>query len=516
MKSSVVALVILDGFGLRTDTYYNAISLARKPTIEGLLRSCPNIPIDGSGPAVGLPLGQMGNSEVGHLNIGAGRVVYQDITLIDKKISDGEFYANPALAPAMKALKSRGGAMHILGLVSDGCVHSSMNHLRALIHMAAMFKLPQVYLHAFTDGRDTSPTSGVGFLTTAMEYFREFGVGKLSTVVGRYYAMDRDRRWERTELAYNAMVGGQGECVFDALAAVRANYGKGITDEFLPPLIINDGAGSNQFISRGDLVVGLNFRADRMRQLCYFLTGSPLQNAPSPSAIDIDLVTMTNYDSKLSAARVAFPPREMAGILGEVVSQHGLKQLRMAETEKYPHVTFFFNGGVKVAFPGEDRILIPSPKVPTYDLQPEMSSVAVTDELCARILSRQYQFIVLNYANCDMVGHTGSLPATIAAVEAVDTGLGRVLAALEDVGGDALITADHGNAEQMWDYETNGPHTAHTTNLVPLIFFGPNKYRFTHPHHGGVLADLAPTILDLLGVPAPKEMTGKSFASSAR
>lgn len=507
-------LVVLDGLGLRADAHYNAVSAANTPTLERLFRECPNIPIDGSGLAVGLPPGQMGNSEVGHLNLGAGRVVYQDITLIDKEISEGGFFSNPRLTSACSALKSRGGALHLMGLVSDGCVHSSLNHIRALIKHAALHKLPEVYLHAFTDGRDTSPKSGIGYLRACESYFKEFNVGKLATVMGRYWAMDRDRRWERTQKAYDAMVNGKGEQSADIFADVQRRYDKNETDEFLEPFVIEQPAGVSARIKSGDLVIGFNFRADRMRQICYYLSGSGLKGAPAPEALGVDLLSMTNYDSELGAATVLYPPRPMENILGAVVAEAGLKQLRISETEKYPHVTFFFNGGREEPYEGENRELIQSPKVPTYDLQPEMSLPEVTRVLCESIREKKYDLIVLNYANCDMVGHTGSLEAATKAVEAVDSGLAQVLAALDEVGGDALITADHGNAEQMYDPKTDGPHTAHTTNLVPLIFYGPNKLRFANPRRGGVLADIAPTLLELLGIAKPAEMTGESFSGA--
>lgn len=512
--SKTVLLVILDGFGLRTEVDFNAVSSASKPTLTRLLRNCPNIPIDGSGLAVGLPAGQMGNSEVGHLNIGAGRIVYQDITLIDQEIASGSFFSNPRLCAAISALKSRGGALHLLGLVSDGRVHSSLDHLQALLRMAGMSKLPDVFLHAFTDGRDTPPESGVGHLETALGYMREFGIGRLATVIGRYWAMDRDRRWDRVDLAYKALVAGEGQRADDLIAAVKQRYQNGETDEFLKPLIANHPDAVNPRIKSGDLVICFNFRSDRMREICYYLTGSSLKEAPSPEALGVDLLTMTNYDSQLSAATVLYPPRPMSGLLGEVLAENGLSQLRISETEKYAHVTFFFNGGREEPFAGEDRELIPSPQVATYDLQPEMSIGALTEKLIKKLKSEKYDVVILNYANCDMVGHTGSLEAAIKAVEAVDHSLGQVLQALDEIGGDALITSDHGNAEQMFDSVSDGPHTAHTTNLVPLIFYGPNQARFSSPRPGGVLADIAPTILDLLGVDKPAEMSGETFARS--
>ncbi|MFQ5606406.1 MAG: 2,3-bisphosphoglycerate-independent phosphoglycerate mutase [Candidatus Zixiibacteriota bacterium] len=507
----MVLLAILDGLGLRADSRSNAVASARTPTLERLFKSCPNVPIDGSAEAVGLPAGQMGNSEVGHLNLGAGRVVYQDITLIDKEISEGKFFSHPALCASMKALKSRGGALHLLGLVSDGCVHSSLNHLQALIKLSAMFKLPEVCIHAFTDGRDTPPTSGAGYLETVQGFLEDFGVGRLATVMGRYWVMDRDRRWERTTLAYDALVSAEGRRTSDIFDSLQECYGAGETDEFLKPFIVNQPDGADARIKARDLVVCFNFRADRMRQICYFLTGSALKQAPSPEALGIELLTMTNYDRELEATTVLYPPRRLSNILGQTISECGLKQLRIAETEKYPHVTFFFNGGVEQPFDGEDRTLVPSPKVATYDLKPEMSIVEVTDRLCESIRSNSYDVVILNYANPDMVGHTGSLKAATLAVEAVDKNLARTLQALDDVGGDALITADHGNCEKMYDEKSGGPHTAHTTNLVPLIFYGPNRELFVSPRTGGVLADIAPTILELLGIELPAEMTGRSF-----
>ncbi len=510
-KSSVVLLAILDGFGLRADSHMNAVSAADTPTLNHLFETCPNIPIDGSGFAVGLPAGQMGNSEVGHLNLGAGRVVYQDITLIDKEIAAGGFFSNPKLCAALSAVKARSGAVHLLGLVSDGCVHSSLNHIKALVRMTAMYKAPELYLHAFTDGRDTPPKSGAGYLREVNGYFEEFGLGKIASVQGRYWGMDRDKRWDRIQLGYDALVKGQGEQTADFVGSVEARYEAGETDEFLKPLVA-EASDSNSRIKSGDLVICFNFRADRMREICYYLTGSNLKGAPAPDAVGIDLLTMTNYDSELTSATVLYPPRAHKNILGEVIAANGMRQLRIAETEKYPHVTFFFNGGSETPFAGEDRVLIQSPNVATYDLQPEMSIAEVREKLCERILSRKYDVIILNFANCDMVGHTGSLSAATKAVEAVDGALGEVLKALDEVGGDALITADHGNAEQMYDPTTKGPFTAHTTNLVPLIFYGPNKAHFVNPRQGGVLADISPTILDLLGIEKPQEMSGESFS----
>lgn len=510
--SKMVLLAILDGFGLRTESENNAVVQAKTPTLQRLLKTCPNVPIDGSGVAVGLPPGQMGNSEVGHMNIGAGRVVCQHVTRIDGAIADGSFFSHSALCASLKALKSRGAALHLLGLTSDGGVHSSLEHVRALLKLSAMMKLPEVYVHAFTDGRDTPPNSALKYLQSIQGFFDEYGLGNLASVMGRYWAMDRDRRWERTQVAYDTLVSGRGRRTDDILESVRSCYDSGETDEFIKPLTINQPEGVNAKIKKGDLVICFNFRADRMRQICYYLTGSALRECSPPEAIGIDLLTMTEYDNELSCATVLYSRKPLKNLLGEVISDAGLKQLRISETEKYSHVTYFFNGGHQKPFAGEERIMIASPKVATYDIKPEMSIVEVTDTLCEKIRSRAYDVIILNYANPDMVGHTGELEAAIQAVEAVDENLARALEALDEVGGDALITSDHGNCEFMFDPNTNGPHTAHTTNLVPLIFYGPNKGRFESPRTGGVLADIAPTILELLGITQPAEMTGESFA----
>lgn len=508
----MVLLAILDGLGLRTDSENNAAAQARTPTLERLLRTCPNVPIDGSGLAVGLPAGQMGNSEVGHMNIGAGRAVRQHVTRINEAISDGSFFSHSALCASLKALKSRGGALHLLGLTSDGGVHSLLEHLRALLKLSAMMKLPEVYVHAFTDGRDTPPNSALKYLKTVQGFFGEFGLGRLASVMGRYWAMDRDRRWERTQIAYDSLVFGQGRPTDDIFATLQACYDSGETDEFIKPLALSQPEGVNAKIKKGDLVVCFNFRADRMRQICYYLIGSALRGASPPEALGVDLLTLTKYDTQMSAATVLYTREPLSNLFGEVISNEGLKQLRISETEKYSHVTYFFNGGIQKPFAGEERIMIASPKVATYDLKPEMSIVEVTNTLCQKIRSRAYDVIILNYANPDMVGHTGSLEAATRAVEAVDENLSRALDALDEVGGDALITSDHGNCEFMFDPITRGPHTAHTTNLVPLIFYGPNKERFSSPRTGGILADIAPTILELLGIARPAEMTGKSFA----
>jgi len=506
-------LCIMDGFGLRPEADNNAVIAARKPNLIRILKQCPNVPIQGSGLAVGLPEGQMGNSEVGHLNFGAGRVVYQDMTKIDKAIAEGDFFKNPVLLDGVTHVRKTGGAVHLFGLISDGCVHSSLEHLKALVRLLKENRIEKVYLHAFMDGRDTSPTSGAGYLKQITDFFKETGLGRVATVMGRYYGMDRDRRWDRTELAYRAIVHKQGKAADDPIAAIKASYDEGVTDEFILPVVMTPDGADDGRLESGDVALFFNFRADRVRQLSYLFAGWTPDGAPDhPDNPKVYLITMTNYDKDLAEAHIAFPPTRMKNIFGEVLARAGLKQLRIAETEKYAHVTYFFNGGVEQPFDNEDRVMIPSPKVATYDLQPEMSSVAVADETVKRILSRKYDVIVLNFANCDMVGHSGILAAAVKAVEAVDAAVGKVIAAVEEVGGQAIITADHGNAEKMYDPITHGPHTAHTTNPVPCIFYDStgriNDYRL---RHGGILADVAPTILQYLGIDQPPEMTGRSL-----
>ncbi len=503
----------MDGFGLREATPDNAIAAADKPTYDWLIEHCPHTKIDGSGLAVGLPQGQMGNSEVGHLNLGAGRVVYQEITRIDKAIEDGSFFENDVLNTAMERVASEGKAVHLFGLVSDGCVHSSLEHLYALVRLAKQKNVTNLYLHAFMDGRDTPPTSGRDYLAQVMKKFEEIGVGAVSTVCGRYYGMDRDKRWERTERAYRAIVYGEGIKTTDPLKAIEDSYANDITDEFIEPIVVELGSPEIGRLRNRDVALFFNFRADRVRQLSYMLLGYDIEGHNHPDNPKVELITMTNYDAKMFEAKVVFHPLKLKNILGEILSKHGLKQLRTAETEKYAHVTFFFNGGTEKPFPGEDRDLIPSPKVATYDLKPEMSSVEVTDNAVKKINSGKYDVIVLNYANCDMVGHTGIFEAAKKAVEAVDRGLGRLIEAVKKQNGVAIITADHGNAEMMIDPATGGPWTAHTTNLVPCILYDPSGTLGENIslREGGVLADIAPTILDILKLEQPKEMTGKSL-----
>ena len=499
-----LALIILDGFGCREETKGNAIAAARTPHLDHLMASCPHTRIGASGMDVGLPDGQMGNSEVGHTNIGAGRIVYQELTRITKSFDEGEALGNPALTAAMENARRPGQALHLMGLLSDGGVHSHIRHLYGLMEMARRFAVERVYLHCFMDGRDVPPTSGIEFIAALQQKIKELGLGQIATVSGRYYAMDRDNRWERVKLAYDAIVNGDGNKGPDPVAVMQKSYDAGVTDEFIVPTVVTEGAG----IKAGDSVIFFNFRPDRARELTRTLVDPDFAGFEREKGFfPLTYICMTQYDATMPNVEVAYRPESLANTLGEYLSRLGKTQLRIAETEKYAHVTFFFNGGVEAPYEGEDRVLIPSPKVATYDLQPEMSAYAVTDEAVRRIESGRYDVIILNYANCDMVGHTGVFEAAVKAVEAVDTCLGRLLAALEKAGGRAFLTADHGNADQMAD-ENGAPFTAHTTNPVPFVAigFGDVKLR-----SGGRLADIAPTMLQAMGLPQPEEMTGRSL-----
>ncbi|GAA5187158.1 2,3-bisphosphoglycerate-independent phosphoglycerate mutase [Ferrimonas gelatinilytica] len=503
-----LALLILDGWGAREATPDNAIAAAHTPNLDRLFAESASGLISASGLDVGLPEGQMGNSEVGHINIGAGRVVYQELTRIGKAIDDGEFNHNPALVEAIEAAKAKDGAVHIMGLLSPGGVHSHEDHIEAMIRLAADRGVERLYLHAFLDGRDTPPRSAEASLSRFSELFAKLGRGKIATLVGRYYAMDRDQRWERVEKAYRLLTGGQGEQqATDAVTGLEAAYGRDENDEFVAPTVIGDAVPMQD----GDALIFMNFRADRARQLTRAFVDDSFdgfQRQVRPRLCG--MVMLTQYAANIETA-CAFPPTDLVNTLGETLSRAGKRQLRISETEKYAHVTFFFNGGVETPFDGEDRCLIDSPKVATYDLAPAMSSEALTDQLVAAIEAGQHDVIICNYPNGDMVGHTGDFDAAVKACEAVDRCIGRVITALQKVGGECLITADHGNAEQMKDARTGQAHTAHTSEPVPLIYVGrPGEIR-----SGGTLSDIAPTILTLMEMPVPEEMTGRPLVTLA-
>lgn len=501
-----LALIILDGFGLREETYGNAVAQAQKPVFDRLWATYPHTTLQASEEAVGLPKGQFGNSEVGHSNIGAGRILYQDLTRINLDIENGRFYENKALVEAMNYVLERGTQLHFYGLVSDGGVHSHVRHLLALLQMAAKMGVEKVFVHAFLDGRDVAPTSGVKDVQAVEDEMRRLGVGKIATIQGRYYAMDRDKRWERTEKAYRAMVYGEGEEAVDPIKALEESYAKSVTDEFiLPVVMVDEQAEPVGLIQDEDAVIMFNFRPDRAIQISQVFTNKDFRGFDrGPKFPRVHYVCMTKF-SETVGGTVAYEPTNLDNTMGEVLSQHGLTQLRAAETEKYPHVTFFYSGGREDPFPGEERVLMPSPKVATYDLKPEMSAYELADAVSQRIRTGAIDVLILNFANPDMVGHSGDLGAAIKAVEAVDECLGQVLAAIEEKGGVALITADHGNADIMIDPDTGGPCTTHTTSLVPLIITKTGLHL-----KPGILADLSPTMLDLLGIEQPKEMTGKS------
>jgi 2,3-bisphosphoglycerate-independent phosphoglycerate mutase len=521
-----LVLIILDGWGYRAETNANAIALARKPTYDRLLREYPNTLIHTSGPYVGLPDGQMGNSEVGHLNIGAGRVVHMDSTRIELMIQNGDLFRHPVLLNAMKNAQSGGRQLHLFGLVSDGGVHSYQSHLHALLRMAKQNQVERVFVHAFMDGRDTLPTNGAGYLEQLQKAMREYNVGKIASVSGRYYAMDRDRRWERIAKAYNAIVLGQAEggAYNDAVLGVKESYNKGVTDEFIVPFACTDKQNQPAATIRDDdSCICFNFRADRVRQITRALTrnsglneqgGRDLQGAEDLDAIiprdrvpkNLHYVCMTQYDKKFSLP-VVILPESLNNILANVMGQSNMRNLRVAETEKYAHVTYFFNGGVEQPFPGEERALVASPKVATYDLKPEMSAAGIAETVIKSVEDGAFDVIVVNFANADMVGHSGKLEPTIKAVETVDACLGRIEMAVRAKSGAILITADHGNAEMMVDPVSGGPHTYHTTNPVPFIVVSQNSKQFKLKS-GGSLRDISPTILGMLGLPEPKEMTG--------
>lgn len=510
MKQPLV-LIIMDGFGYSQSDWGNAVHAADTPNLDRLLREYPNTLIGASGLDVGLPDGQMGNSEVGHTNIGAGRIVYQELTRISKSISDGYFYANAALTGAVENCLQNGTALHLMGLLSDGGVHSHTEHLYALLELAKRRGLEKVFVHCFLDGRDVPPSSGAGYVSELEAKLKELGVGRIATVMGRYYAMDRDNRWERVERAYAAMVYGEGDAAASPAGAVEESYAQGVTDEFMLPVV----CAPDGRVQSGDSIIFYNFRPDRAREITRAFVDPEFSGfALRDPSMRAHYVCMTQYDALMPNVQVAFRPQSLENTFGEYIAGRGLSQLRIAETEKYAHVTFFFNGGVEAPNEGEDRALIPSPKVSTYDLKPEMSAYEVTDEMIRRLESGRYDVVILNYANCDMVGHTGVYEAAVKAVAAVDECVGRVVEKVLALHGVALITADHGNAEQMYE-EDGSPFTAHTTNLVPMIAAGVRRPLL--PPGEGRLADIAPTMLELLGLEQPKEMEGRSlFLSKGR
>jgi 2,3-bisphosphoglycerate-independent phosphoglycerate mutase len=539
MAHKPIVLTILDGWGYRPETHGNAIALARKPNYDRLLTAYPNTLIRASEHFVGLPDGQMGNSEVGHLNLGAGRIVRMDITRIDEAIADGSFFTDPVLTSAVQLAGQDKRALHLFGLVSDGGVHSHQRHMYALLKLAAQHRLTRVFIHAFMDGRDTMPTSGLGYLEALEQQIGQYGVGQIASVSGRYYAMDRDLRWEKERQAFDAMVTGhpEGGTSQDPLARVREHYNNGITDEFIPPFTVIDQHGHAVGpIRDNDVCICFNYRADRVRQItrvlarnCDIPGGLTAGNALDlPKAAELDLeipraqvpsnihyVAMTQYDKNFKVA-VVIPPESMDNLLANVMADANLRNLRVAETEKYAHVTYFFNGGIEKPFPGEDRVLIPSQKVATYDLAPEMSAAGIADAVVKAVNDTAFDVIIVNFANADMVGHSGKLEPTIRAVETVDTELGRIYQAVKQRSGALLVTADHGNAEMLIDPITGGPHTAHTTNPVPFILIADEKDSSHHAilKQGGSLRDISPTILKLLGLKKPVEMTGKDMQAS--
>ena len=501
MNKTPVMLIVLDGWGIGKEYEGNAVYLANTPNFDRLMENFPNTQLKASGLAVGLPEGQMGNSEVGHLNIGAGRIVYQELTKISKSIEDGAFFEKEEFLKAIENAKKNNSKLHLMGLVSDGGVHSHNTHLYALLELCAKENFKDVYIHAFLDGRDVPPTIGKQHITELQQKIEEIGVGKIATVIGRYYAMDRDRRWDRTKLAYEAMVLGRGKTDTCPIEAVAKSYKEGINDEFIVPTVIVEEGEPVATIDSGDSIIFFNFRPDRARQITRAIVDEEFTGFERKKKVDTFFVTMTEYDKTIENVHVAFKTEIPTNTLGEYVSNLGLNQLRIAETEKYAHVTFFLNGGREVPFENEDRILIPSPKVATYDLK---------EEVLKRLNMDKYDLIILNFANPDMVGHTGKLEAAIKAVETVDACLGEIVDLLLEKGGKAIVTADHGNAEMMIDEKDNSPVTSHTTNKVPLILVGEEGVKLRE----GILADIAPTLLDIMGVEKPKEMTGETLIIS--
>ncbi len=510
MSKKPTVLMILDGFGLNDKQQANAVYEANTPNIDRLMKECPFVKGYASGMAVGLPDGQMGNSEVGHLNMGAGRIVYQELTRITKSIQDGDFFENPAFLEAVKNCKENNSTLHLYGLLSDGGVHSHNTHLYGLLELAKRHGLTDVCVHCFLDGRDTAPTSGKGFIEELVAKMDEIGVGRIASIEGRYYVMDRDTRWERVEKAYAALVYGEGVKAADPVQAIADSYAASLTDEFVLPTVIEEDGKPVGAIKANDSVIFFNFRPDRAREITRALCDPEFNGFERKNGVfPLTYVCFTEYDNTIPNKIVAFHKVEITNTFGEFLAAHGLKQLRLAETEKYAHVTFFFNGGVEVPNEGEERILVKSPSVATYDLQPEMSAPEVGEKLVEAIRSDKYDVIIINFANPDMVGHTGVQNAAIQAVEAVDTCVGNAVAAIEEVNGQMFICADHGNCEQLLDYETGAPFTAHTTNPVPFILVNYDEdYTL---REGGCLADIAPTLIEMMGMEQPEEMTGKSL-----
>lgn len=502
------ALIILDGFAFSEDVRGNAIAASGTPFIKSLLAKYPHTLIGASGLDVGLPKGQMGNSEVGHINIGAGRTVYQELTRITKDIEDGGFFQNENFIKAVQNAKKDGSALHVFGLLSDGGVHSHTEHLYALIDLAKREGLDDIYIHCFMDGRDVPPSSGARFLRSLQKYIDQKGIGTIASVMGRFYAMDRDNRWERVEKAYAALVDGEGVFASDAVQAAEDSYKSGVTDEFILPIVICKDGVPVRRIQKGDSIIFFNFRPDRAREISRAFIKKDFEGFKRKQGYLAPFyVGFTRYDATFDEIETAFKPQSLTNNLGQVLSDNGLKQLRIAETEKYAHVTFFFNSGVEEPNPGEDRVLIPSPKIATYDLKPEMSAIEVADKACELIKSGKYDFMVLNFANCDMVGHTGIFEAAVKAVSTVDACLCKVVEAIKAVGGNAIVTSDHGNADKMHE-DDGSPFTAHTTNPVPFIVVKDGTFGLLE---GGILADVAPTMLDIMGIAKPAEMTGHSL-----
>ncbi len=509
MSKKPTVLMILDGYGLNDKVEGNAVKQANTPVMDKLMAEYPYVKGLASGMAVGLPEGQMGNSEVGHLNMGAGRIVYQELTRITKEIQDGDFFKNEALLDAVKNAKENGTALHLFGLLSDGGVHSHITHLFGLLELAKKEGLEKVYVHCFLDGRDTPPQSGKGYVQELTDKLAELGVGKIATVMGRYYAMDRDNRWDRVERAYNAITKGLGVSAESGVAAVQNSYNNGKNDEFVEPAVVMENGKPVATIQDGDSVIFFNFRPDRAREITRAFCCDDFDGFAREKRLQTTYVCFTDYDETIPNKEVAFHKVAITNTFGEFLAAHGLKQARIAETEKYAHVTFFFNGGVEEPNEGEDRILVKSPKVATYDLKPEMSAPEVCEKLVDAIKSQKYDVIIINFANPDMVGHTGVQKAAIQAIEVVDGCVGKAVDAIKEVNGQLFICADHGNAEQLIDYETGAPFTAHTTNPVPFILVNADpSYTL---REGGCLADIAPTLIELMGMEQPKEMTGKSL-----